>query len=139
MIQISKSISIDETKIKFQAIRASGPGGQHVNKVSTAIQLKFAIKIEEYPDWFIDQLKKNANSLITKDGVIVIKSMGSRSQKQNKDNAMNRLIKLFKKSAIRPKQRIATKPTKTSREKRIQAKKAISSKKKLRKPPSIDD
>lgn len=139
MIYISEEITIDESKIKYQGIRSSGPGGQHINKVSTAIQLKFDLKPFEYPDLFLSKLKSNAGSLLSKNMVITIKAMTYRSQSLNKKDALERLIELFTESSKRPKPRYATKPTKSSIEKRIQHKKNISQKKKLRKPPSIDE
>jgi len=139
MISITNKIRIDESKISYQAIRSSGPGGQHVNKVSTAIQLKYDLNTTNYPDWFLNQIKSNAGSLISKNLIITIKAMSHRSQAKNKVDALNRLIELFKRSALRPKKRIPTKPTKSSVEKRIQVKKVTSQKKKLRKPPSFDE
>ena len=139
MIHITDSITINDDQIDFKAVRSSGPGGQHVNKVSTAIMLKYVVKFQDYPIWFLTQLKKNAGSLFSKNDEITIKAQSFRSQSRNKDDAFQRLVALFKQSAIRSKKRIKTVPSRSSNEKRISVKKKLSSKKSLRKPPILDD
>ena len=134
-----KSIEIDEGKIVYQAVRSSGPGGQHVNKTSTAIVLKYDVTIHAYPVWFLTQLKTNAGSLLSKDGVLTIKAQSFRSQSRNKDDVLTRLIDLFKQSAFRPKMRRKTKPPKRANENRLIGKKRQSEKKNLRKPPKLDE
>ncbi len=139
MISIARNVFLDESKIIYQAVRSSGPGGQHVNKVSTAIMLKYVVKFQDYPSWFLTQLKNNAGSLFSKNDEITIKAQSFRSQSRNKDDAFQRLFALFKQSAIRPKKRIKTIPSRSSNEKRISVKKKLSAKKNLRKPPILDD
>ena len=140
MIEIDKDIILFDEKLKFQAIRSSGPGGQHVNKVSTAIILKYDLKIHNYPEWFLKSIKINANnSQLSSKNVITIKSNKFRSQLKNKKDATGRLIALFKRSSKRKKIRKKTIPTKRSIETRLSSKKINSKKKSLRKKPNIYD
>ena len=140
MIEIDKDIILFDKKLKFQAIRSSGPGGQHVNKVSTAIILKYDLKIHNYPEWFLKSIKINANnSQLSSKNVITIKSNKFRSQLKNKKDATGRLIALFKRSSKRKKIRKKTIPTKKSIETRLSSKKINSKKKSLRKKPNIYD
>ena len=140
MIGITKSISFNEKEVKYDAIRASGPGGQHVNKTSTAIQLRFdVVGSPSLPKWLKNRVIKIAGSLSTKSGSIIIKSKIHRSQNQNKKEALKRLISIINEAANKPKQRKKTTPTKSSIESRILSKRKHSKKKKLRKIPTIDD
>ena len=138
---INEKISIFDDKIRFKAIRSTGPGGQHVNKVSTAIVLKYDISDHNYPEWFLKNLKRNISSqqLSNNEKIIIIKSQRFRSQLRNKEEAVRRLIKIFKKSSIKNKTRRMTFPTRISKEKRLSNKKNQSKKKNLRKTPNIDD
>ena len=139
MIHITDSITIFENQIDFKAIRSSGPGGQHVNKVSTAISLKYDVLTQNYPSWFLTQLKLNAGSQFSKNGIIILKAQSYRSQARNKDDALTRLIHLFKQSAIRPIKRMKTIPPKSVNQNRLTLKKLQSKKKILRKPPKLDE
>jgi ribosome-associated protein len=139
MIHITDSITIFENQIDFKAIRSSGPGGQHVNKVSTAISLKYDVLTQNYPSWFLAQLKLNAGSHFSKNGIIILKAQSYRSQARNKDDALTRLIHLFKQSAIRPIKRMKTIPAKSVNQNRLNLKKLQSKKKILRKPPKLDE
>ena len=140
MIVINENITIFEDKIKFQAIRSGGPGGQHVNKVSTAIILKYDLNKHQYPDWFLKALKRNTSrTQLSNQNVITIKSSNYRSQKRNKEASINKLVNIFIKSCKPNKTRIKTKPTIGAKEKRLLAKKINSKKKDLRKKPNIDD
>lgn len=139
MIHITDSITIFENQIDFKAIRSSGPGGQHVNKVSTAISLKYDVLTQNYPSWFLTQLKLNAGSQFSKNGIIILKAQSYRSQARNKDDALTRLIHLFKQSAIRPRKRMKTIPAKSVNQNRLTLKKLQSKKKILRKPPKLDE
>ena len=139
MIHITDSITIFENQIDFKAIRSSGPGGQHVNKVSTAISLKYDVLTQNYPSWFLAQLKLNAGSQFSKNGIIILKAQSYRSQARNKDDALTRLIHLFKQSAIRPRKRMKTIPPKSVNQNRLTLKKLQSKKKILRKPPKLDE
>ena len=137
MIHITDTITINDDQINFKAVRSSGPGGQHVNKVSTAILLKYDVLTQNYPSWFLTQLKLNAGSQFSKNGVIILKAQSYRSQARNKDDALTRLIQLFKKSAIQPKKRMKTIPPKSVNQNRLTLKKLQSKKKILRKPNAI--
>ena len=139
MIKINNVISIFDEKLKFKAIKSTGPGGQHVNKVSTGIILQYSIFNQSYPGWFIDNLKNKINSKkLSKNGIITIKATNYRSQSRNKKDAIDRLLILFKECSNRKKIRKKTKPPAYSNEKRINEKKRLSKKKTLRKPPAID-
>tara|TARA_Y100001935_G_scaffold202663_1_gene171211 strand:- start:24 stop:446 length:423 start_codon:yes stop_codon:yes gene_type:complete len=140
LIEIDKGIKLFDKKIKFQAIRSNGPGGQNVNKVSTAIILKYNLNVHNYPKWFLKSIKINANNAqISSKNIITIKSNRFRSQLKNKRDATNRLISLLKISSKRKKVRKVTIPTKRSIEARLLRKKINSKKKILRKKPDIND
>ena len=140
MINIANGIKLFDKKIEYQAIRSNGPGGQHVNKVSTAIILKYNLNVHNYPEWFLKSIKTNANSAqLSNKNIITIKSNRFRSQLKNKRDATKRLISLLKKSSKKEKSRKRTLPTKKSIETRLLRKKINSKKKILRKKPDFDD
>ena len=140
MIDIANGIKLFDKKIEYQAIRSNGPGGQHVNKVSTAIILKYNLNVHNYPEWFLKSIKINANNAqLSSKNIITIKSNRFRSQLKNKRDATNRLISLLKRSSKRKKSRKKTLPTKKSIETRLLRKKINSKKKILRKKPDFDD
>ena len=139
MINIGKNIKIFTDEIVYKAIRSSGPGGQHVNKVSTGIHLQYDIMIHDYPEWFIKRLESVSGSLISAQGLLTIKATSHRSQYKNRQDALKRMKGLFRKAVTKPKRRIKTKtPFKAHRE-RLQTKAKRSQKKKLRRPPSRED
>lgn len=139
MIQVTPSIAIDESEIEESFVRASGPGGQHVNKVSSAVQLKFdARRSPSLPNEVAIRLMKLAGSRLTQDGVIVIVAQSQRSQKRNREEALERLLVLIREAAVRPQLRRATKPTKASKERRLVAKDKRSSIKAGRSKPGAD-
>ena len=140
MIDIANGIKLFDKKIEYKAIRSNGPGGQHVNKVSTAIILKYNLNVHNYPEWFLKSIKINANNAqLSNKSIITIKSNRFRSQLKNKRDATKRLISLLERSSKKKKSRKKTLPTKRSIETRLLRKKINSKKKILRKKPGFSD
>jgi ribosome-associated protein len=132
MLRGTRAISIDESLIQEVFVRAPGPGGQNVNKVATAVQLRYDVSRAEMPADMRRRLVAAAGSMMTQEGVLIIQASRFRSQTQNRTDARERLLKLLKKAATRPRPRIATKPTLASRERRLDAKKQRSTLKRAR-------
>lgn len=122
MIQVTPTISIDEHELKEEFILASGPGGQNVNKVSTAVRLRFSVDSPSIPDPARERLISTARGRITEARELVIEARRFRTQAANRKDAMNRLVELIQKAAQEPKIHRKTKPTRGSKERRLQAK-----------------
>jgi ribosome-associated protein len=123
VIQVTASIAIPEGEIHEEFVRSSGPGGQNVNKVSTAVELRFDVRNSpSLPREVRDRLVRLAGRRITAEGVLIIDARRFRTQEQNRRDALNRLVDLIRAAAIRPKVRRATSPTVASRRRRLQSK-----------------
>ena len=140
MIRVNANISIDEREIEESFVRASGPGGQNVNKLATAVQLRFDVRgSPSLPADVRTRLERLAGARLTRDGVLVIIAQRHRTQARNREDALGRLIDLIRRAAIAPVPRRATKPTKAARERRIEGKKRRSGIKRLRRSqPAFD-
>ncbi len=122
MLSISSQVTIPDAEIEIQAIRAQGAGGQNVNKVSSAIHLRFDIGASSLPDLYKEQMLKLSDQRISKDGIVIIKAQQYRSQEKNREAALARLQALIRSVAIPRKKRKPTKPTRGSQERRIEGK-----------------
>jgi ribosome-associated protein len=140
MIRITDSIELDEAELEESFVRSSGPGGQNVNKLSTAVQLRFDVRRSpSLPNDVAIRLMRIAGSRMTKDGVLVIIAQNQRTQERNRADARERLFAMIREAAVRPVKRVATKPSKAQKRERLEGKKHRSSIKSMRRSkPSFD-
>jgi len=134
MIEITPTIAIDEQEIQLDFVRSSGPGGQNVNKVASAVQLRFNIEQADLPAGVRRRLARLAGKRLTRDGTLIIEAKQHREQERNRQEAINRLVDLLRQAAQPPKPRRKTKPTASSKKRRLEAKRRRGQKKRLRRP-----
>jgi ribosome-associated protein len=139
MLRIARDLSIDENDLDISFVRASGPGGQNVNKLSTAVQLRYDARRLTLPDDAARRLERLAGQRMTKDGVIVIHAQRFRTQERNRSDAIERLVGLLREAMIRPVPRRATRPTLASKKRRLDGKKRRSDIKAKRGSGRFDD
>jgi ribosome-associated protein len=140
MIRITDSLVIDPAEIRESFIRASGPGGQNVNKVSSAVELRFNLETSTFSDSMKERVRALAGRLLAQSGDLVITAQTHRSQERNREEALKKLVDLLRKAAKRPKFRVATRPTKASKTRRLDSKTKRGETKILRRvKPRMDD
>ena len=132
MITLSRQVSIPDDELTITAIRAQGAGGQHVNKTSTAIHLRFDIRASSLPEYYKERLLAASHHLISADGVIIIKAQEYRSQEMNREAAIARLVAVIQTLTTEQKTRRPTRPTRASKERRLNSKAQKSSVKSMR-------
>lgn len=139
-IEINDQISIDESELQLEFVQASGPGGQNVNKVATAVQLRFdAASSPSLPEEVRTRLRRLAGKRMTAEGILIVEASQHRSQERNRQEAIDRLVDLLRQAAKKPRLRRKTKPTAASRRKRLETKRRRGEIKRLRRSPPPPD
>jgi ribosome-associated protein len=132
MIEIGPSLQVDERELQIDFVRSSGPGGQNVNKVATAAQLRFDVNASSLPEDLRARLMQIAGNRITSEGVLLIEARRFRTQERNREDAIERFAELVRKAAVKPRPRRKTRPTQVSKEERLKENKRRGEIKKLR-------
>lgn len=132
MIRVTDKIQIDESEIQEEFVRSRGPGGQHVNKVSTAVQLRFDIRGSKLPKEVKERLIRLGGHRVTEEGVIIISAQETRKRELNRAEALEKLLDLIRKATERPRRRIKTRPSLSAKNKRVVEKKTRGGTKKMR-------
>jgi len=139
-IEINDQISIDESELQLEFVQASGPGGQNINKVATAVQLRFdAASSPSLPEEVRTRLRRLAGKRMTAEGILIVEASQHRSQERNRQEAIDRLVDLLRQAAKKPRLRRKTKPTAASRRKRLETKRRRGEIKRLRRSPPPPD
>ena len=138
MLEITPSFSMDERELHFEYIRASGPGGQNVNKVATAVQMRFDITNSALASDIQGRLIRLAGNRVTADGVLMLEAKRFRTQEQNREDATQRFVELIRRALVKPKSRKKTKPSAASKERRLKSKKVKGEIKKIRQSKSFE-
>lgn len=138
MIEVTPSLQIDERELQIDFVRASGPGGQNVNKVATAAQLRFDVRASSLSEEVKQCLTHLAGNRVTSEGVLLIEAKRFRTQEQNREDAVQRFVELVRRSLVKPKARKKTKPTQAAKEERLKEKKRKGEIKKMRQSKSVE-
>ena len=138
MIEITPGLQLDDRELQIEFVRASGPGGQNVNKVATAAQQRFNVRASVLPDQVKARLIHLAGNRVTSDGILLIEARRFRTQEQNREDAIQRFAGLVRKALVEPKKRRKTKPTQASKEERIKEKKRRGEIKKMRQSQDVE-
>lgn len=139
-LQVQAGITLNEDELVESFVRSSGPGGQNVNKVATAVELRFDVKRSaSLPDWLRERVLERRDRRLTLEGVLVLSGQRFRSQDRNRADVRERLLGILRESAVVQPKRIATKPSKAAKRRRLEGKQATSTTKKLRAKPSSED
>lgn len=139
-LQVQAGITLNEDELEESFVRSSGPGGQNVNKVATAVELRFDVKRSpSLPDWLRDRVLERRDRRLTLEGVLVLSGQRFRSQDRNRADVRERLLGILRESAVVQPKRIATKPSKAAKRRRLEGKQATSTTKKLRAKPNSED
>jgi ribosome-associated protein len=140
MIEVTPDISLREDEIEWDFIRASGPGGQRVNRVASAVQLRYDVAHSEgLPEGVRSRLMRMARNQISKEGILIVEARQRRSQERNRQAAMEKLLKLIRRAAREPNKRIKTRPTRAAQRRRLRDKRKRAEKKRYRQPPRLDE
>lgn len=134
-VRLARGVTVPDAALRYRATRSSGPGGQHVNKTSTRVELRVALADLPIDDRAMGRLRRLAGSRVTSDDELILASEETRSQRRNREDALERLRELVGRALVPPKRRVATRPSRGSVERRLAAKRERGEKKRLRRPP----